>query len=185
MADLAAADTSQLLYPLSLFCDKNDRAVQTIRRIADADLSEPYRSLLVHDSDMTSKLEEFHQGSIELQVLHCSTEGNSHLREVVLRLRGSKQPVEYGAIDINLAAFQNPVLELILQGQRPLGGILSEFEIQYESRPRAFIELTSDTFINSAIRLTQPTVLYGRRNVLMKNSGEPLAHIIEILPPSR
>ena len=56
MADLAAADTSQLLYPLSLFCDKNDRAVQTIRRIADADLSEPYRSLLVHDSDMTSKL---------------------------------------------------------------------------------------------------------------------------------
>ena len=177
--------TTQLIYPLSLFCDTRSQEALGIQKIADTELPEPYRSLLAHDSDMTTKLEVFHQGTIELLVLHSSTEGNSHRREVILRIEGSEVPVEYGAIDINLAAFNDPVLEIIKQGHRPLGGILSEYKVQYKSQPQAFIKLRSDSIINNALGLTQPVVLYGRRNVLKGDSGKDLAQIIEILPPFR
>lgn len=184
MSGLIDDGDPQLLYPLSLFCDINSNETLSIRGIADSALAEPYRSLLAHDSDMTTKLENYYHGSIELLVLKCRTEDNSHRREVVLRMKENKQPIEYGAIDINLAAFKDPVREQILEGHRPLGGILLEHKIQYKSQPKLFIELTSNKVINNALGLARASVLYGRSNVLIGASEVTLAHIVEILPPS-
>lgn len=177
--------TSELLYPLTLFCDSVNQKALGIQILEESELEEPFRGLLAHNSDMTTKLEAFHHGTIELLVLHHSMEGDSHRREVVLRIKGSEKPVEYGAIDINLAAFNEQVREIIIQGQRPLGGILTEFKIKYKSEPMAFIKITSNANINNALGLTQSRVLYGRRNVLKGDSGIDIAHIIEILPPSQ
>ncbi len=177
--------TSEMLYPLSLFCDTVNQEALGIQVIEESELEEPDRSLLAHSSDMTTKLETFHHGTIELLVLQCSMEGDSHRREVVLRIKGSDKPVEYGAIDINLAAFNEEVREIIIQGQRPLGGILTDFNIKYKSEPMAFIKVTSNANINKALGLTKSRVLYGRRNVLKGDLGIDIAHIIEILPPSQ
>src|SRR3954467_137358 len=69
------------------------------------DIPQPYRALLVHDGDMTPTLENFHRGSLHLQVLRTRCEGDKYSREVVLRVDGSEKPVEFGAIEIDLSIF--------------------------------------------------------------------------------
>ena len=61
--------------------------------IADLDLIwcdaeevvEPYRKLLVHDRDMTSALERFHEDAITLEILQARHSEGGYFREVVLR----------------------------------------------------------------------------------------------------
>ena len=51
-------------------------------------------------------------------------------------------------------------------------------------RPRAFLRLTSDKFIDTALQLEWPQLLYGRSNSLGDAQERPLAEIVEILPPA-
>ena len=57
----------------------------------------PYRDLLVHEGDMTSRLEQFHGGPICVDKLHSSSDGRAYFREVALRRETDKEAVEYGA----------------------------------------------------------------------------------------
>ena len=68
-------------------------------------MPEPYRRLLVHNGDMTSRLEDFHGGPVELEVLHREHATEAYRREVLLRTVSGGEAVEYGAIEIDLAAF--------------------------------------------------------------------------------
>jgi len=52
------------------------------------------------------------------------------------------------------------------------------------SRPDAYIQVSADALINSALDLTGAAVLYGRRNVLLDGARNTLARVLEILPPS-
>ena len=60
---------------------------------------------------------------------------------------------------------------------------MQECAVKHSSRPKAFLRLASDHFINQALRLTGAHVLYGRRNTLFDPQDRPLAEIVEILPP--
>src|SRR5207248_3370181 len=102
-------------------------------------IPEPYKTLLVHQHDMTPTLEHFHGRSVHLRVLGRQTRGNDYFREVVLQLEGSEQPVEFGAIKIHLALFASEAREQILQEQWPLGHILKDYAIPHASRPSAFL----------------------------------------------
>jgi 3-hydroxyacyl-CoA dehydrogenase len=61
--------------------------------------------------------------------------------------------------------------------------ILRTQGMAHESRPDAYIQVTADALINSALDLTGAAVLYGRRNVLLDASKNTLARVLEILPP--
>jgi len=76
---------------------------------------EPYKTLLVHLDDMTPTLEKFHHRPIHLQVLGRRRAGDDYFREVVLRLDGTNEPVEFGAIKIHLALFPKEAREQILK----------------------------------------------------------------------
>ena len=43
--------------------------------------------------------------------------------------------------------------------------------------------MKSDAAMNAALHLSESTLLYGRRNVLLTPNQEILADIIELLPP--
>ena len=153
-------------------------------QVIDAEeIPAPYKQLLVHDSDMTSTLEHFHEGRIHLRVLSRHQEPSSYAREVVLELDGTNTPVEFGAIKIHLAGFPAAARDHILQEQWPLGRILKEFRIPYSSRPKAFLRIASDRLISAALQLNGTQRLYGRRNTLSDPHGKALADIVEILPP--
>jgi chorismate-pyruvate lyase len=147
-------------------------------------VTEPYKTLLVHERDMTSTLETFHQCGIHLRVVSREQCGEEYFREVVLALDNSEKPVEFGAIKIHLDRFPPDAREEILREQFPLGHLLKDFAIDYQSRPRAFLRIASDRTINGLLGLSGAHLLYGRRNTLTNPAGEPLAEIVEILPPA-
>jgi len=60
---------------------------------------------------------------------------------------------------------------------------LKNFNIAHSSRPKTFLSVLSDHFINRALKLDDPHSLYGRRNTLVDSWDRPLAEIVEILPP--
>jgi chorismate-pyruvate lyase len=171
-----------LVHPLDEFYAHAGQPLPPLNQIDGEAVPEPYKTLLVHRNDMTPTLEKFHQRSIHLQVLGRRQKADEYFREVILRLDTTNQPVEFGAIKINLSLFSPAAREQILHERLPLGHILEEYKIPHTSRPRAYLRLATDKLINEVLELSGAQVLYGRRNTLFDPQHRPLAEIVEILP---
>ena len=169
-------------HPLDEFYAQMGLTLPPLQQVDGEAVPQPFKRLLVHNNDMTPTLEKFHQCDIHLRLLGRRRKGNEYFREVVLLLDDSERSVEFGAIKIYLSLFTRPARRQILEERRPLGHILHECGVKHSSRPRAFLRLASDRFINEALRLTGANVLYGRRNTLLDPQERPLAEIVEILP---
>jgi hypothetical protein len=150
--------------------------------IPAADVPAPYQQLLVHDHDMTSELARFHGDAITLEVLHSRQSGDTYLREVVLHTATSGTPVEYGLIEIQLAAFPADLRPLILAGQTPLGAILNTSRLTYRSEPQGFFTVPAGTLDRIFSPSPGGAVLFGRYNHLVCGESTCLARILEILP---
>ncbi len=172
-----------LLYPLSEFYERAGMTLPPVREVEPAEVPEPFRSLLVHQSDMTSTLEQFHGERIHLHPWIKRVQGDAYYRAVLLLLEKSLRPVEFGAIRIHLDLFPAAARQLIVEARRPLGRILNESGLVYASRPRAFLRIASDTFIQDILKFAGHHQLFGRRNTLYDQKNRPLAEIVEILPP--
>ena len=173
-----------IAYPLDDFYAQARRALPPIEAVEGDAVPEPYKSLLVHQDDMTPTLEKFHGERIHLSVLSRQQRDDFYFREVVLLLDKTDKPVEFGAIKINLALFPSAARKEILDECRPLGTLLADYTITHTSRPKAYLRVLSDDFINDALKLAQPQWLFGRRNTLWDPQQRPLAEIVEILPPA-
>jgi chorismate-pyruvate lyase len=180
---ITAAET-ELLYPLTLFWKAGGHAVPEYEVLEGAAMPEPYRRLLVHHGDMTSRLEAFWGGEIVLEVLHCEHTPEVYRREVVLHIESTDLPVEYGAIEIDLGAFDGELRRLILEHHLPLGGLLNRFKVRYRSEPKGFIRLGADAMMQRLFRLPKAPVFYGRCNVLLGDNDRVLARIVEVLRPA-
>ncbi|MBX3734604.1 MAG: hypothetical protein KF791_18665 [Verrucomicrobiae bacterium] len=172
------------IQPLDEFYRRQHRALPAFEVVEPDAIPKPYRTLLVHDRDMTRTLEQFHGDSIHLQVLSKHQEDGMYGRESVLQLDASGRPVEFGAIRIHLGRFPDEARTQILEEHRPLGGILNKAHIPYTSRPTAYLRFAADQFIATALGIRRPAFLFGRQNTLRNAQGEVLAEIIEILPPA-
>ena len=173
-----------LLYPLNEFYDQVGLPLPTAVGVAAGDVPEPYKSLLVHDRDMTPTLADAYGRGVQLVVLKHTLRDDVFSRQIVLVLEDNQRPVVFGAIKIYLQHFPDEARRLVLEMKQPLGTILQTQGIGHTSRPEAYIQVTADATINSSLGLTGSHLLYGRRNVLWNDSQEPLAKVVEILPPS-
>ncbi len=153
------------------------------RWLEGSSMPQPFRDLLVHENDMTSTLEKYHQSPIGLEVLQVSHEEGDYVREVILNKRSTGEPVEYGAIDIVLDHFPLPEKQAIVSGNEPLGGIMNQMEHPYFSRPKGFFSLLAPRICQGRFRCGETQELFGRYNQLLNAKDETLASIIEILPP--
>ncbi len=180
---MIAAASSDLLYPLSRFCEDGGHPLPSCEVIDGAAMPRPYRDLLVHHGDMTSRLEAFHGGEIVIEVLHHEHSPEVYRREVVLRVEGTGMAVEYGAIEIDLNAFEGELRRLILEEHLPLGGLLNRFGIRYRSEPKAFIRLGGDAVMQRVFETPGAQEFFGRCNVLLGENDRVLARIVEVLRP--
>jgi chorismate-pyruvate lyase len=171
-------------YPLDDFYAQAGLPLPVIEQIDGDKMQEPYRSLLVHRNDMTPTLEQFYQDQIHIRALNRNQRNSLYFREVVLELDTTGQPVEFGAIKMMLDLFPADARQLILAEREPLGHILATCNVVHSSRPKAYLRIQSDDFINQALRLTGEHTLYGRRNTLFDPQNQALAEIVEILPPA-
>jgi len=173
-----------LIYPLSEFYEQSGLSLPSVARVEGLDMPAPYRSLLVHDRDMTPTLENAYGRGIRLRVLQYRLRDNVVSRQVALVAQGSEKPVAFGAIKIDLKYFPQRARRLILERKQPLGTILRTQGIQHSSRPDVFVRVESDALINGALQLTGTHRLFGRRNVILDSEERILAQVVEILPPS-
>jgi hypothetical protein len=181
---MIASATSDLLYPLSRFCEDGGHPLPACEVIDGATMPEPYRGLLVHRGDMTSRLESFHGGEIVIEVLHHEHTPEAYRREVVLRIEETGLAVEYGAIEIDLGAFDGELRRLILEEHLPLGGLLNRFKVPYRSEPKAFIRLGADAVMQRVFETPGAKTFFGRCNVLLGEGDRVLARIVEVLRPA-
>jgi hypothetical protein len=173
----------ELLHPLTLFRQRDGRPLPIFEEIEGHDMPEPYRGLLVHLGDMTSRLERFHGAPMKLRLLHVSQSGDEYRREVLLRAQDSGLPVEYGAIEIHLANFPDELRHEIVEGRVPLGGLLNRAGFTYRSEPRAFLRLLPDLTLCRLFEVDAASAFFGRCNTLLREDGGELAHIVEVLRP--
>lgn len=171
-----------IVYPLDEFYAARGEPMPEYASIQPAAMPEPARSLLVHQSDMTSTLEKFYGENLHIQALASHRSGDDYFREVVLVLDKSKMRVELGAIKINLALFPAGACEALLHEHEPLGHVLNAYRMEFSSRPSGFLRLYPDRFISAALQLPDARALHGRRNSLFDSTGRTLAEIVEILP---
>src|SRR5947207_3212638 len=170
-------------HPLDELYAKAGLVLPHISTISGHEMPQPYQRLLVHEGDMTPALEAFHESAIHLNVLRREQRGDFYFRESLLLTDDANNVVEFGAIKIHLALFPPGARQDILRERLPLGTILARYKIQHASRPKAFLKVQSDQFINGILGLSGTQTLFGRRNTLSNTQQHPIAEIVEILPP--
>ncbi len=171
-----------VLYPLSFMRMNRGLPKLSYEEMDPSLLPEPYQSLLVHEGDMTSRLEGFHESAIKVRRLRSSNDGKNYFREVVLETLEGSKPAEYGAIEIILETLPEEARELVVQARLPLGGILNDYRIPYSSTPRAFLKVVPDEPIVEAFGSVEADEIFGRSNEITGFNGETIARIVEILP---
>ena len=157
-------------------------AAEALKPVADLALPEPQRRLLVHTQDMTSTLTAFQGSALHVEVLRCQQSHGLYLREVFLRTETGRI-AEYGVIAIALDQFTPPQREMIEAGRIPLGALLHHFQIPFVSAPMSYFSVKAEELALTLMRPPAGATCYGRFNRLTKPAGEPLAWILEILPP--
>ena len=170
------------VFPLDEFYARSRLALPKIERVNGEEVPEPYRSLLVHQNDMTPTLENFHHSSIHLEILSREQRGDFYLREVVLRLNGSEKPVEFGANKISLLLYPPRARQMILEEKVPLGRILKDCAVEHTTRAKAYFRVVSDELISRVLRVPLGITLFGRKATISDPQQRPLSEIVEILP---
>jgi hypothetical protein len=167
--------------PLTGYYAQLNAAPATPRVIDGAGMPEPYRSLLVSSRDMTPTLERFHSCKLHLRILDARRHADEYRRHVAL-LDVRDRVVEFGAIHIHLDALPVTVQDVVLEGRRPLGGLLIEHAVVHHSCPSAYFSIVGDDAINRALQQREPGELFGRCNTLVADNGRAIAEVVEILP---
>jgi chorismate-pyruvate lyase len=180
---VTSTPTLEILHPLPLLYDMAAHPLPDFELVDAKALPAAAHRLLVHTGDMTSKLEDFFADEMALRVLQCDHTAEHYRREVVLYCAKSGQPVEYGAIEIELGKFDETLRGEIVIGHAPLGGLLNRHAIRYRSRPRGFLRVAPDMRLAEMFQLPAPVSLYGRTNQLLDAQDRVLASIVEVLRP--
>jgi hypothetical protein len=172
------------LMPLHFFYEKRGLELPNFQFLNGRDVPYPYRSLLVHENDMTPTLAAFHHSKLYLEVLEKELNDDFLLRFVILRSEESDVPVEFGAIAIQLAGFDAEVRDAIVDCHIPLGHILADYDVEHQGSPAAYFSVPADEPIGEALAQPLSTMLHGRCNQLLDGEGHVFADIVEILPRS-
>lgn len=150
--------------------------------IPPEEVPQPYRSLLVHDHDMTSELADFHGDSISLSILQAQLTESIYRREVTLHTAANGKVVEYGLIEIFLDSVPPDIRPHILAGDTPLGTILTTSGLPFRSEPQGFFTVPAQTLESLFTSSLTGNMLYGRYNNLVADNSTIIAGILEILP---
>ena len=163
----------------SLFTEFDDAAIAPATwPIAASGLPEPYRDLLVHAEHMTVTVERFHADAVDVEVLHAERHGAIYRRRILLRLRRSRQVVQFGLVEVNLDCLPTEAAEEILGGCTPLGRVLIEHDVLRIIEPVGYFR----THWPQIWSVTPTIETYGRLGIIWSH-GKQAVRVAEILTP--
>jgi hypothetical protein len=169
------------LHPLDLAYRRAGLEPPGATAIAPDRIPQPYRSLLVHQRDMTLTLEAHFGGRVVLRPLSTFVSGPWYYRRVLLAQEYSGRPVEMGAIRMKLAALPRKVQVEIRRNRVPLGRILRDGGVDFTSMPREFFAVTPNPEMMGVFWMREPRTLYGRRTEVLLGD-RAIGDIVEVLP---
>jgi chorismate-pyruvate lyase len=169
------------LHPLDLAYTRAGLEPPAAKPIGPDGIPQPYRSLLVHQRDMTLTLEAHFGGRVVLRPLSTFLSGAWYYRRVLLAQEYSGRPVEMGAIRIKLAALPRKVQAEIRRNRIPLGRILRDGGVDFTSMPREFFAITPNPEMMGVFWMREPRTLYGRRTEVLLDD-RAIGDIVEVLP---
>lgn len=172
---------SGLLYPLDLVYMRAGVAMPKAKVVKPDKIPLPYHGLLVHDNDMTLTLERHFGGRVALRPLSTFTSGRSYFRRVLLVQQYSGRPVEMGAIRMRLDVFSPRLQSKILRNEIPLGRLLRDGKVEYQSRVKSYFSVTPNAEMMGVFWMREPKMLYGRRTEIIHH-GTKIGDIVEVLP---
>ena len=172
---------SEFASPLIAFCGEG--AAHALEFLQPDEMPEPYRTLLVHDTDMTGALECHRGQKMALHRVEQFIDGHKLVRHVELCGSDDGVPAEFGAIEIHLDRLEAGPRAAVLQGDVPLGSVLKQAGIEFKSRPRAYFRIKPGEAIRHSFGVPEDGWLFGRCNQLLTINDELIADVVEILPP--
>ena len=175
------ASSRDTLYPLDVVYRRAGVEIPAMRIVAPYEIPMPYRSLLVHEDDMTITLERHFGGRVVLRALSTFTSGDWYFRRVLLVQEYTGRPVEMGAIRMKLDGFGARLKKQILENEVPLGRILRDSGFEYVSHAMAFLAITPNPEMMGVFWMREPRTLYGRRTEIM-HANRKIGDIVEVLP---
>lgn len=170
-----------ILYPLDLAYTQAGVPQPKVHEISPKDIPFPYRSLLVHENDMTLTLERHFGGPVMLRTLSTVVRGSHYLRRVLLVQEYSGRPVEMGAIRLKMEVFKPQIRGQILRNEIPLGRVLRDGGVDFKSQPRVFLAVEPNPEMMGVFWMREPRTLYGRQTEMFQG-GAKIGDIVEILP---
>lgn len=170
-----------ILFPLDAAYAHAGADAPDATEVAPGEIPEPYRSLLVHEHDMTPTLERHFGGPVALRVLSAFTNDQAYIRRILLVQEYSGRPVEMGALCLDLAVFRPKVRAEILRGERPFSTVLRDNGLAFASRPTRYLAVSPNSEMLGVFWMREPLTLFGRQTAVLLD-GRKIGDIVEILP---
>ena len=180
-APRAARAAGSHLYPLDRAYAVAGLMPPSARVIAPDEMPPPYRSLLVHDDDMTRALEGHAGGPLVIRPLCVTLRTRWYLRRVLLVHASSGRPCGMGAVRGALDAFSARVRNQIVHGEVPLGRVLRDGRLAYRRETTALLAIEPNAEMMGVFWMRAPQTLYGRQTVLTLK-GVRIGQVVDVLP---
>ncbi len=165
----------------SLFPD-GDQLFDRVEHIPSSTTPDPYKSLLVHEHHMTVAMEDFHQCSVDVQVVYEALEDPLYIREILLTKVGTSEVVQFGLVRFDLTYVTPAVKAEILAKQLPLGRVLIRHNVLRHIDLGAILRITPGPALRKHLHLNDSQPVYGRMATIFCN-GHPAVDLLEVAAP--
>lgn len=170
-----------------IFFDNPGEQLGRVKSVAPSELSPMARTLLDHHQHMTVTVERHHGEPVRVEVLREAWPDGAYAREIVLRL-ASGRAVLYGIVRILLDAMPDPVRQLILARNEPLGRILIAHDVMRRVERVELLEIHPGKRLAELFGLRSldhaaeqgAANLFGR-TALIHVDGKPAIELLEIV----
>lgn len=156
--------------------------IERAEHIPASTTPEPYRSMLVHEHHMTVTMEQYHQTSVNVQVIAKRQEGEVYCRKIVLHRSDNGRPVQFGIVRFNFDYVTKGVRDEIIAGQIPLGRVLIMHNVLRHIDLGAIIQVSAGPELAQLLDMPEHGITYGRLATIFCNRM-PAVDLLEISAP--
>ena len=173
---MSGADSAARAAELVGLFASTPQAFGRITAVRAAGVSEPFRSLLDHESHMTVAMERHHGGPVSLRVVAESDASDGRYAREILLVGPTGRVVQFGIVRIDLRAVDVATAARIRAAAEPLGRILLEAGVLCSVGDVALLEITPGPHLAPFVG---PRPTFGRVAAITLN-GRAAVELLEI-----
>lgn len=167
----------------ALFPEPPDQPLYlTAEHVAREATPEPYHRMLVHEHHMTVTMENYHDCSVDVEVVDSRYEENLYCRKILLSQQGTGKNVQFGIVRFNFKFVTDAVKQEIESEKIPLGRVLIQHNILRHIDLGAIVKFEAGPGLSRYLQMEVGAETYGRMATIFCN-GSPAVDLLEISSP--